>query len=146
METLTNEQVVRELVEPTDGMDLKRVYGDDDEWQRLRARMGPCVTDDCRFTWVAPGTRAERIGLDEFREQWLEWMEAWESYRSETEEVRVVDDERVLVLVTQTGTLPGGVEVPLKAAGVATVRDGLVCAVEFHASREDALAQDHPRG
>ena len=138
---MTNEEVVRELITPTDGADLKRLYGDDEEWARLRARLGPCVTERCRFAWVAPGARTDRVGLDEFREQWLEWMGAWEAYRSVTEEIRAIDDERVLVLVTQTGTLPGGVEVPMQAAGVATVRDGKVCAVEFHANREDALQE-----
>ena len=141
MAAVTNEEVVRELVAPTDGADLKRLYGDDDEWAAMRARIEPCVAGDCRFAWVAPGARTDRVGLDEFREQWLEWMGAWEAYRSETEEIRAIDDERVLVHVLQTGTLAGGAEIEMKAAGVATVRDGRVVAVEFHATREDALAE-----
>ena len=132
--------LVRRLVEPTDGADLKPLYEDDECWADFRARVETAVTADCRFAWVAPGNRVERVGLEEFRDQWIEWMGAFEGYRSETEEIRELDDGRVLILVVQTGTLPGGASLPMKAAGVATIRDGKICAVEFHTNREDALA------
>ena len=137
MATVTNEELLRSMLDATEGCDLKSVYGDDAEWAALRARLEPIVAPDCLFSWIAPGTRVDRRGLDEFREQWLEWMEAWDEYRSETESLRALDDERVLVLVCQTGRLSGGGEIVMKAAGLATVRDGRVCAVEFHANRED---------
>lgn len=136
MATMTNEEIVRSLVTPFDGVDQKRLYSDDAAWQEVCDQIDPYVAADCLFVWVAPGARVERVGLDGFREQWLEWMHAFEAYRSVTEDVRALDDERVGVLVVQTGTMPGGADLPLQAAGLVFVRDGKVREVQFHASRE----------
>lgn len=78
---MTNEEIVRSLITPFDGVDQKRLYSDDAAWQK-------------------------------------------------------VCDERVAILAVQTGTMPGGAGVPLKAAGLAFLRDGKVREVQFHASRE----------
>ena len=81
----------------------------------------------------------EGSGLEGFREAWLEWTSAFESYRIDLE--RMIDaGDRVVSLVTMVGrTKTGGVEVEAPGAAVWTVVKGRVQRAEFHLDREAAL-------
>ena len=37
------------------------------------------------------------------RQGWREWLRAWEEFRAEPEDYRVLDSERILVLVHNSG-------------------------------------------
>ena len=130
---------IRTFIAQADGVDLKPVFEDDEQWERFRAELEPLFHADAVFAWVAPGVRTERVGMEGLRAGWIEFMEAFESYHSRTEEVRVLGDDRFVMLVVQMATLPGGNQVEMKAAGLVRMRDGKVAAVDFNSSREDAL-------
>jgi len=91
----------------------------------------------------SPGTWT---GLAEMRHAWREFLSVWEDHRTEVEEYRELDAERVLVLVhfsgrgkasgleaAQWGTTKGG-------ANVVHVRDGKVTRLVIYFDRERAFA------
>jgi ketosteroid isomerase-like protein len=116
---------------------------DDEQTPVFRAEMTPLVEPEFEVTMVATptagGARVERRGIEGFRESWIDWTEAFETYRIEIEDMIEAGD-RVVTLVRQGGvTKTGGVEMETEAAAVWTVRDNRVSAVEFHLDRESAL-------
>ena len=80
-----------------------------------------------------------RVGLNGLREVWLEWLEPWESYRAEIEDVIDAGDQAV-VLSRDYGRRKGSdAEVPLRAGAVWTVRDGKIARADFYPERAEAL-------
>jgi ketosteroid isomerase-like protein len=89
----------------------------------------------------SPGTWT---GVARMVEVWSDYLGAWENYYSEIEELRALDDERVLVLdeVRGRGTTSGvdlG-KINPKGADLWHVRDGKVVKVVLYFDRADALA------
>jgi uncharacterized protein (UPF0261 family) len=56
------------------------------------------------------------------------------------EAIRPVGDDKVLVFARQVGIRRDRVPVEMQAAAVATIHDERICAVDFYATREEALA------
>jgi ketosteroid isomerase-like protein len=126
--------------QPSADTDLSEVLRDDAAWEALKQTLDPSFTNDCTFAWVAYGGRIERKGLDGLRAGWLEWLEPWDSYTSQTEEVIDASD-RIVVLVRERGRRRDTTaEVEMRAGGVCRLRDGKVASIDFYASREEALA------
>lgn len=74
--------------------------------------------------------------------QWNDvWMEAWETFHIDVEEVEQVDDENFLVHVHQSGRGRGsGVEVSQQVTYLFTIRDDLIRRLHIYPDRESALA------
>jgi ketosteroid isomerase-like protein len=76
-------------------------------------------------------------------EAWREFLGSWEDWRIVVEEYRELDDERVLVLVHNSGRgKRSGLEVGQIAANAANllhIRDGRVVRLVTYADRESAL-------
>jgi ketosteroid isomerase-like protein len=69
------------------------------------------------------------------------WLEAWDEFRVEWDELEEVDDSNLLVHVTQYARGKGsGLEATQAATYLFTVRDGLASRVHIYADRERALA------
>jgi ketosteroid isomerase-like protein len=89
----------------------------------------------------SPGTWTGLSGLAEGHRAWLS---AWEGFRSEAQEYRELDDERVLVLSQYSGRGKiSGLELGqmrAKGAGVAQIRDGRVTRLVWYTNRERLLA------
>ena len=69
------------------------------------------------------------------------WLDAWEDFHIELDELEQVDDENVLVHSTQRGRGKGsGLEVTQHGVYLFTIRDGLVTRLHLYADRESALA------
>ena len=134
------ELVERALVAVTRGADWTGLFSDDERWAELREQMSPAYAEDCVFCWVALGQRIERVGIDGLRAGWLDWLEPWAEYRSEVEEMRPLDDERVLVIVRMVGKRNEGPEIEMNSAAIVTVRDARICRIDFHGRPEDAMA------
>ena len=88
-----------------------------------------------------PGTWTGLAGLVE---AWRQWTDVWADFRSEPEELRELDDERVLVLIRRSGRgktsgLDLG-EMRSEGAAVCHLRDGKVTKVVNYFDRERALA------
>jgi ketosteroid isomerase-like protein len=89
----------------------------------------------------APGTWTGLSGLAEGHRAWLS---AWEDFRSQAQEYRELDDERVLVLSRYSGRgKTSGLELRQMAAngaGVAHIRDGKVTRLVWYTDRQRAFA------
>jgi ketosteroid isomerase-like protein len=85
-----------------------------------------------------PGTYHGRDGFLEWNRI---WMEAWDEFRVELEEIEEIDGENVLVHVTQSGRGRGsGLEVSQRVTYLFTVRDGYAARLHIYGRRADALA------
>ena len=89
----------------------------------------------------SPGRWTGVVGM---REGFRTWLSAWEGFRSESEEYRELDDERVFVLSHYSGRgKTSGLELGemrAKGAGVAHIRDGKVTRLVWYTDRQRALA------
>ena len=89
--------------------------------------------------YVGPGGRLSYSGADGFVQAWREWIEAYERYTIDLEEIVEGTEGRVLILARQRGrTRTGGVEVEEQAGAVWTVREGKLTRMEFHLDPDTA--------
>ena len=65
--------------------------------------------------------------------------ELWEEHRSEAEEIRVVDDERVLLLSIEHFRGRDGLEIAQPSGSVYTFRDGKIVRLQAFWERKNAL-------
>jgi hypothetical protein len=134
-----NVELIRAL-QPEPDVDLTELFRDDQAYANLEEALGPIYHDDVESGFVGRHESRNR-GRPGFRQTWLEWLEPWESYRSEV--VRVIGcGDDVLVLVNDYGRKPGmTAEVRLLGAAVWTMRDGLITRALFYTDREDAIRE-----
>jgi ketosteroid isomerase-like protein len=92
---------------------------------------------------LGPGSGSWK-GLSAMAEVWRAYLSAWEEYRTEVDEYRELDGERVLVLVHLSGRgKASGVqlgEIRTKAANLFHVRGGKVTKLVLYVDRERGLA------
>jgi uncharacterized protein len=122
--------------------DVVAAIDDAQQEARVRRTLMDLAEPNFEVVMVGPaylGATLETSGADGFRDAWLDWTSAFESYRIDLE--RVIDaGDRVVSLVTMCGTTKtGGVEVEAPGAAVWTVVDGRLRRVEFHLDRKAAL-------
>ena len=83
-------------------------------------------------------------GLTGLTEGWLDIANAWQGLRTLADEYRILDDERVLVLLRRSGRgKTSGVQlggIGSEGAGLFQVRGGKVVRLVVYLSRERALA------
>src|SRR6266568_4508883 len=108
--------------------------------------------DFSRAYWAHPEIVFESAGFDatkttgvaEMGERWREWMSTWDEYRTEADEFRELDSERVLVLMQHGGRGKAsglGIEgVKMPGANVFEIRDSKVTRLALYWNREDAVA------
>jgi uncharacterized protein len=79
-------------------------------------------------------------GRDTFERFLRTWLESFDTFRIEPEEI-VEDDDRLIAMVRQSGTgRASGIEVEARIAHVWTVKDGLAVRWQSYSNREEALA------
>jgi ketosteroid isomerase-like protein len=86
----------------------------------------------------SPSPRVAR-GREQVRAQFNAFNEAWESRRSEPQEVRAVGADRVLLVSTEHFRGRDGIEVQATSASVFTLRDGKVVRWQAFWDRARAL-------
>ena len=108
--------------------------------------------DFSRAEWADPEIEFESFGFDamkstgvaEMAERWREWMRAWDDYRTEADEYRELDSDRVLVLMQHGGRGKAsgvGIEnMKTEGANVFHLRAGRVTRLVLYWDREHALA------
>ena len=89
----------------------------------------------------APG---QWTGLSGMAEGWRSWLSAWDDFSQEVEEVRELDDDRVLALFIGKGRgKTSGIDLtsmhPRGGAGIFHLRDGAVTRFLVYLDREAAL-------
>ena len=134
-----NVELVRALQPGPDVDFMQFFFRDDDEGARAALpSFAPAFADDFEavFRGVSDRTYHGLLGL---RECWLDWLEPWESYRTEIEQLIDAGD-RVLLLSRDFGRRRDmDAEVMLFGSAVYTVSDGKVARVEFFQDRQRAF-------
>jgi ketosteroid isomerase-like protein len=131
-----NVELVKSL-QPPPGSDLVTLFLDDSVMEAI----APFFHEKFEVLgpYVVTEHRERHMGLDGLRALWLDWLDPWESYRTEIEDVIDAGDE-VVVLPRDYARRPGmKVEVSVKGASVWTVRDGKVARVAFYLDRAQAF-------
>jgi ketosteroid isomerase-like protein len=99
---------------------------------------------ELELVFVEGPQRGSWKGIAAVAEAWSDFLRNWEDWRIVVEEYRELEDERVLVLLHNSGRgRRSGVEVAqiaAKAANVLRIRDGKVVELVVYADRERALA------
>jgi ketosteroid isomerase-like protein len=112
---------------------------EDDDFLRS---LEPLLHPDFEFVLAGPeftGLGGSYPGLEGFQSAMREWLEAFESYRSEPERIIDAGDE-VLALTRDSGrTKTAGVEIEIEGASVWTFRDGKIRRVSTYQDRSLAF-------
>jgi hypothetical protein len=132
-----NVELVRGL-QPSADTNLVATFLDDATF----GAFAPFFHEDCEILGpieMTGGESGPRIGFEALRALWLDWLDPWESYRVEIDDV--VDAGEHVVVLTRSYGRPTGmdVEVSVLAGTVWTVRYGKIARVAFYARQSEAL-------
>jgi hypothetical protein len=121
-------------------VDLAHVIRDDDAWNARMSEVRSGFAEDFEFVAYFPGKPVRGAGFAEFRTQFLEWIEPWETYEPGIEEI--IDlDVRAVVLGIDRGTMRGmdrPVEGP-RGLVLYTFDRGKVIRVEYYLDRGEGM-------
>jgi hypothetical protein len=134
-----NVKIVRAIFSGAD-VDLLSRFRDDERWTATVESQARFYDPEVETMFAGlTGDRRSYRGLDELRMGWLDWMAAWQSYRTVLRKVIDLDD-RVLVLYDTYGRLPGSqTDVTAKRASVVTFDHGTVRRWEVYEQQAEAL-------
>jgi ketosteroid isomerase-like protein len=135
-------EIVRRLLVPFEQGDIVPLFRDEAVSASVTAASAPFFTEDFECVFVRDDVgRARYSGTDGLRTGFLDWLEPWESYHAEIEDVIDAGGGRVLVLTRDYGRPKGADhEVNFIGAPVWTVREGKVARIEFYWNRDEGLA------
>jgi ketosteroid isomerase-like protein len=121
---------------------VRSIYAD---WERGDFSSVEWAHPSIEFVVVGGPDPGTWTGLADMADVWRDFLSAWDDWRTEPDEFRELDDERVLVLIhssaaraKSTGLDLG--EVHREAANLLHVRDGKVTRLVLYWDRERALA------
>jgi ketosteroid isomerase-like protein len=121
-------------------VDLARVLRDDRAWAERLAEIEPHFEPDFEFVVFVPGNPETGRGFEEFRARFLDWVEPWETYRPNIEDILDLGD-RVVVLGRDRGRMRGmdsEIEGP-KGLVLYEFDGGRVSRVEYYFDRDEGL-------
>jgi ketosteroid isomerase-like protein len=126
-------------VQPQPDVDLVTLLRDEAGAASLAEAFAPLLHDDFEAVGSAGFETQHSTGLAGLREVWLAWLEPWESYRVEIEDVIDAGDD-VLVLTRDYGRRRGmEAEVSVLGGAVWTVLDGKIVRAAFYPDRSEAI-------
>jgi ketosteroid isomerase-like protein len=135
-----NVELVKHL-SPT-GVDLVELFVTDQEGDEpLVSGSSDTFADDFQVRFISgePGWDMEHRGAEGLIAGWREWLEPWESYRMDTEELLDAGDEVVTLIRVRARTARDGVVVEHSPAAVWSISEGKVVAIRFYLEREQAM-------
>jgi ketosteroid isomerase-like protein len=126
----------------SENLDLVRsIYAD---WERGDWSLVSWADPEMELVFGDGPTRGSWKGLAAVRDGWREFLTSWEDWRIAVEEYRELDEERVLVLVRNSGRgKASGVDVKQIApqtVNVSHIRDGKVTRLFAYAEVDRAFA------
>jgi ketosteroid isomerase-like protein len=98
---------------------------------------------DIEFEIIGGPNPSRSRGLTGMSKTWGSMLSAWDDFRAIAEEFRELDDERVLVFLTNQGRgKSSGIDVReiSRSANLFTIRDGRVTKFVGYWQRDDAIA------
>jgi hypothetical protein len=105
-----NVELVKALY-PQPDVDMAELVRNEHTFAVICEAISPLLTDDFHVVDVLPGTTRTYAGLEGFRQNWLDWLEPWATYRSTIDEAIDRDFLAVFSVVTCSGrptaTKPG---------------------------------------
>lgn len=132
-----NVELVKALI--PQGTDIVPFFRDEDAFAGMRESLSPFLTDDFQSVMVFLGQTRTYAGIEGLRQNWLDWLEPWATYRTNFDELIDVG-ERVVILLRDHGRRKDmDEEVELIGATILTFRGGKVARWEDYAERADAF-------
>jgi ketosteroid isomerase-like protein len=125
---------------PSEHLEIVRsIYGD---WGRGDFSSAAWADPEIEFAFAGGPDPGTWKGLAGMAEGYREWLRAWEGFRAEPEEYRVLDGERILVLVRNSGRgRASGLELEQRSvANLFHLRQGKVIGIVVYLDRELAFA------
>jgi ketosteroid isomerase-like protein len=122
------------------GEDIPPVLADSERIERLRDAIEEVAAKDLVVEMVGDESfRRERPGVEGFLDSWRDWVEPFETFQVEVEDV-VESGPHLVILVRQRGRPRGGdTEIESEGAAVWTFRGERLRRVEFHLDRSSAM-------
>jgi ketosteroid isomerase-like protein len=134
-----NVEIVRGLIPPPDA-DVAALLRDDSLFEQTSTALEPLIDPAVESVAIWQGGGATTyVGIDGFRNLWLDWLEPWATYHVHVDEVIDAGDRIVVLIRDRARPHDAEAEVELISGSVWEVRDGKVVRVEFCGSREEAL-------
>ena len=128
---------------PAPGTDWVPLFRDDAKWDEYRDRLRREGLEDelesCVYAWIALGVTTEVTGFAEFRAAWTDFLQPWDSYESDVEELIDLGD-RVLLLARLRARGQGlEHEIDTLASAIFHFDGGRISRLEFYAERDEGL-------
>ena len=124
---------------------VKSIYA---RWEKGDFTSADWADPEIEFAMHGGLNTGEWRGIEAMTEVWTTMLRAWVDLRAIPEEVRELDDGRILVYLRNEGRGKGsGIDIhgiSARSANVFTVRDGKVTRLELYWEREDAVADLGP--
>ena len=133
-----NVELVRTLIPPPD-TDVAALLRDDSLFDQMSTVFAPSIDSEVRSValWES-GPARTYVGIDGFRNLWLDWLEPWATDHVQVDDLIGIGDRVVALIRDRARRHDMDVEVELTAGSVWTIRDGKIVEVEF-CTREAAL-------
>jgi ketosteroid isomerase-like protein len=119
---------------------VRAIYSD---WERGDFSSAAWADPEIEFAFAGGPEPGNWSGLAGMSEGYRKWLKAWDGFRAEPEEYLVLDEERVLVLVRNSGRgRTSGLELEERSvANLFHLRRGKVIRVVVYLDRELAFAE-----
>jgi ketosteroid isomerase-like protein len=115
---------------------VRALYAD---WERGDFSSADWASEDIAVVFV-DGPTPGRLSSSELSEGWRGWLRAWDDYRVEAREYRLLEDQRVLVLGCMKGRGKlSGAAAETEIANLLSVRDGKVTELVMYSDPRRAL-------
>jgi len=131
-----NVEIVRAL-QPS-GVDLVALTeGEQGAFAEIGASL---FAEDLESSFIGPGLRSDtRRGFEGFVAGWRDWLEAWQRYEIWAEDFIDAGDAVVVFAHVHALTRRDAIDMQHTPAAVWTLRDGIVCRIDFYYERAEAL-------
>jgi ketosteroid isomerase-like protein len=118
---------------------VKSIYAG---WERGDFSSNEWADPEIDFSFAGGPEPEALTGVEEMARGYRDFLRAWKGFRAEPEEYMVIDDERILVLVRNSGRgRISGLELQERSvANLFHVRDGKVTRIVVYMDRRQAFA------
>src|SRR5271166_3571083 len=112
------------------------------KWARGDWSSADWADPEIEFAYAGGPEPSRWTGLAGMAKGWRDWLRAWEDFRAEPVEYKVLDSERILVLVHNSGRgRTSGLELEQRSvANLFEIRDGKVTRLVVYLDRDLAFA------